>query len=429
MASKEEGPFSPSTDDLARSGKFVIGNGTAARACIREQSALALLAEVSALLQSDQDDEAALLFDLTSVLDDVGLECAVDVVDGRTRARHGARPRDERLDALIGHQSARAMNEKRPIWCCREPVTSPIGIERKKDDWALHELGAVAVDWVLSVPIEVSGRTFGALTVYARADESTFPQVALVCAIAQLVGGALARRTERASMIRAVERRETAMAIVAHDLKNPLGVILMMARLLRAGRASIDDPVTGVAAIERQATQMLALVQDILESAVMTSNEFVLKPAPCEPAALIAGAFDFVRPLAVPKQLQLTTAVADGVPTIVADAHRVEQVLVNLLGNAIKFTPAGGSVVVGCSRHPEGVAFHVSDSGPGVIPENVSHVFDRYWHGEASTGVGLGLTIAHDIVEAHGGRIWVENEPGRGAKFVFTLPVAPHAPE
>jgi len=99
-------------------------------------------------------------------------------------------------------------------------------------------------------------------------------------------------------------------------------------------------------------------------------------------------------------------------------------VLLNLLGNAVKFTPREGSIVVGAHPHADGVAFWVHDSGPGLVPDQINHVFERFWRAESSnTGTGLGLTIARDIVEAHGGRIWVESEHGRGAKFVFTVPV------
>jgi len=98
-------------------------------------------------------------------------------------------------------------------------------------------------------------------------------------------------------------------------------------------------------------------------------------------------------------------------------------VLLNLLGNAVKFTPREGSIVVGANAHRDGVAFWVHDSGPGLAADQTDHVFERFWRAESSnTGTGLGLTIARDIVEAHGGHIWVESEHGQGAKFVFTVP-------
>jgi signal transduction histidine kinase len=100
----------------------------------------------------------------------------------------------------------------------------------------------------------------------------------------------------------------------------------------------------------------------------------------------------------------------------------VEQVLVNLLGNAIKFTPSHGRIEVGYHTHAEGIAFFVRDWGPGIAPDHQAHVFDRFWKANTGTGCGLGLAIAHDIVCAHGGKLWVESELGRGAMFAFTLP-------
>ena len=118
--------------------------------------------------------------------------------------------------------------------------------------------------------------------------------------------------------------------------------------------------------------------------------------------------------------------VDENVPAVAADRDRVLQVFGNLLGNAIKFTPAGGTVTIGAVNDGVEVRFSVCDTGPGIPPEHVPHVFDRYWQAKstAKLGTGLGLSIAKGIVEAHAGRIWVESEPGRGASFIFTLPCA-----
>jgi signal transduction histidine kinase len=119
--------------------------------------------------------------------------------------------------------------------------------------------------------------------------------------------------------------------------------------------------------------------------------------------------------------------VPDDLPPIHADSARIQQVLSNLVGNAIKFTPPGGRITVRAERAgPNEVRVVVSDTGPGIAPEMLPHVFSRFWQGKRSDrrGVGLGLSIAKGIIEAHDGRIWVESRPGEGTKFIFSLPTA-----
>jgi len=133
-----------------------------------------------------------------------------------------------------------------------------------------------------------------------------------------------------------------------------------------------------------------------------------------------------MRPLAAVRGLELRAEVADDVPAVCADGPRIEQVLANLLGNAIKFTPRGGTIVVRAARSADDVCFAVVDTGPGIAKENLAHVFDRFWQAERTDrlGTGLGLYIVKGIVETHGGTVWAESEVGQGSSFFFTLPSA-----
>jgi signal transduction histidine kinase len=130
-----------------------------------------------------------------------------------------------------------------------------------------------------------------------------------------------------------------------------------------------------------------------------------------------------VSTLAVAKQVQLETNVRDSGLVIHADRERILQVLSNLIGNALKFSPRGGHVTIAAKRHDDEVQFAVLDTGPGISGEHLSHVFERFWKHETPgiKSTGLGLFIAKAIVEAHGGRIWAESELGHGARFYFTI--------
>ena len=126
-------------------------------------------------------------------------------------------------------------------------------------------------------------------------------------------------------------------------------------------------------------------------------------------------------------RLVLESVVSEDLPPIHADPARIQQVLSNLVGNAIKFTPQGGRITIRAERGgADEVRIAVRDTGPGMAVEQLPHIFGRYWQGKRSDrrGIGLGLAIVKGIVEAHGGRIWVESHPGAGSEFIFTLPVA-----
>ena len=393
-----------------------------ARAVARDNSGLSMLAEVSTLLEKDAHDEASTYGDLASLLSSARLDTVIALADGRRYNREKA-PDVDGLDAIVERYARRAMTTKLPVWCCREPMLQPLGgTARNHEEVAPSDLACTGLDWVLSVPITGCNEAFGALTAYGLRDQATFPSLPLVCAIAARIGEVMRNRREQAALFAGIRRRETAMATVAHDLRSSLGVVWMAARML--GGKAANGP-GGVSVIERHVRRMQMLVSDILETGVMTSSELTLDRAECAPDVLLAEAVAFVEPLALEKRIHVCIAASENVPRAFADPRRVEQVLANLIGNAVKFTPQGGSIDTGCHAHDDGVAFFVRDSGPGVPAEHRVHVFERFWKGTTGApGSGLGLAIAYDIVRAHGGKIWVESEPGHGAKFVFTLPAA-----
>jgi signal transduction histidine kinase len=222
---------------------------------------------------------------------------------------------------------------------------------------------------------------------------------------------------------RAVATRDEVMAIVAHDLRNPLGAITMSATLLEdeSEAPRVKERASSIANI---AMRMEYLIKTMLDVATMEAGRFSLVPAGCHVNEVLAEVMELFEPLARSKEIQLERRGPDGL-VIHADSERLLQVFSNLIGNALKFTPRGGKVTLVAEQEGNDVRFAVIDTGPGISATQLPHVFERFW-GDMTPGVkstGLGLYIAKEIVNAHGGRIWVASEPGGGAAFYFTIPL------
>jgi signal transduction histidine kinase len=212
---------------------------------------------------------------------------------------------------------------------------------------------------------------------------------------------------------------------VAHDLRNPLATIAMQAALLRRR----SQPRAGTEAssgqvIQRAAARMTRLIEDLLDVSRMEGGRLCVQPATLDPGRFLSDCVGSQRHLAQAASIDLRLESTGGLPPVRADRDRLAQVFENLIGNALKFTGSGGSITVGAEPREDEVMFFVRDSGPGIPPEHLPHVFDRFWQARRAErqGAGLGLPIAKGVVEAHGGRIWVESAPGHGASFFFTVP-------
>ena len=221
------------------------------------------------------------------------------------------------------------------------------------------------------------------------------------------------------------QAREEVLAVVAHDLRNPLNVIVGSADLLlqeRLDRAKKKELLTVTL---RAAKQMNRLIADLLDTVRLQSGKFTLDLEEVPVKSIFEQTEQAFRTLAASHTIQLVAVPPPDDVAVRADPYRVSQIIGNLVGNALKFTPERGKVTLEAVPNGQNVAFHVSDTGPGIAAQDVEHLFDNFWQSRNDhRGVGLGLPIAKGMVEAHGGMIWCETNPGQGSTFSFTLPRA-----
>jgi signal transduction histidine kinase len=222
--------------------------------------------------------------------------------------------------------------------------------------------------------------------------------------------------------------KEELFATVSHDLRTPLAAIRWSGDLLAGG---VPGPLTAkqlrlVENIQASSARLLELVEQLLDLGRLDAGQMPLDLRPTDLKGVIAQCVDEVRPLAEQGRVDLGVMLPPEIPTLLVDPQRLHQVLVNLLGNGIKFTPPAGRVGVEVAVEPGRVTVRVRDTGIGIPPELLPVVFDRYRQAHAGRGgTGIGLTVVKGLVEAHGGRVWAESEQGRGSCFGFTLPLRP----
>jgi PAS domain S-box-containing protein len=230
-------------------------------------------------------------------------------------------------------------------------------------------------------------------------------------------------REARAAAERATQVRDEVLAILAHDLRNPLQSVLGAASML-ALTAEHDKRQRPFHVITRAVRRMERLVTDLLDVARIESGTFAIRQERVDTSTLLHEAVELCESQALAMHVALAAEVGDDVKPMRADRDRLLQVLSNLLGNALKFSNAGGKVVVRATNADGAVQLSVKDSGRGIPTADLPHVFERFWQADRATrnGAGLGLAICKGIVEAHGGRIWAASTVGRGTTLYFEIP-------
>jgi signal transduction histidine kinase len=328
----------------------------------------------------------------------------------------------------------------------RPPDSHPLGRIRKGERAVLLEENAaerllevsaakVYIDAVramspraaLFLPLIARGQLIGALTLFRSTASFDSDDVVFAEGLARLAALAVDNARLHETLITSLRSREEVLGIVSHDLRNPLAAVKMLSRsCLSPGGNSLMDTSSSCALILQAAEQMEALIRDLLDVSSLDSGNLRVLPEVLHTSELIAECLKTLQPLLAEKNIALITDIGANLPPVSADRERVQQTLSNLIGNAIKFTQSGGRVVVTAVDTDEFVTISVRDSGSGIATEHLPRVFERYWQSARTErhGAGLGLAIAKGIVDAHGGRIWIESEPGMGTTVFFTLPVA-----
>jgi signal transduction histidine kinase len=251
------------------------------------------------------------------------------------------------------------------------------------------------------------------------------PDLQLAIDLARRTALALENRRLYQAAQRATLARDEVLSIVAHDLRSPLGAVQVSADALSrrvpddrraASRREMDT-------VQRSIRRATRLVDDLLEVTRIEAGNLTIEVKEVSPQLIVDGVVAAFAPAAANAAVALETDVAPGVSRVAADEDRIHQALGNLVDNAIRFTPAGGRVRIVVGPDGDDLRFAVVDSGPGIPPEHLPRLFDRFWQAETRHrgAAGLGLAIAKGIVEAHGGRIWADSVPGKGSTFSFTL--------
>jgi signal transduction histidine kinase/DNA-binding NarL/FixJ family response regulator len=397
----------------------------------------AFLAEASRVLGASLDAETTLAMLPRLAVPRLADYCVVDLVGrGEPRHRAGAAHTDAEAEELLvdgaplwagafpdAHPMVRSLTEGQFVLL--EPV-DPVALEEGATAEELRALHRLRPTSLITVPLVLSGRLAGTLSLVMSHSGRRFEadDLGLAEELVRRAGAAQENARLFHDAQQATRARDQMLGVVAHDLRNPLSTIRLAAELLLE---LVPDAThrKHLATLHRSALRMNELIQDLMEVSRIESGALTLATRPERVSALLAEAGSMLGPLAQAHGLALETAVDDGVETVLGDSRRLLQVISNLVGNAIKFTPEGGRIGLRATAAGGEVRFAVADTGPGIPPEQLPHVFGRFWQANRGDrrGIGLGLSIARGIVEAHGGRIWVESDLGEGSTFYFTVPV------
>jgi PAS domain S-box-containing protein len=278
-------------------------------------------------------------------------------------------------------------------------------------------------------PLVARGHLLGVLSLYRETASYDANDVFLAEELARRAAMAIDNARLYDQVHVGIRARDDMIGIVSHDLRNPVNAVRMLTGVMldREREEPLSAEMVEYASVIRQAAeQMDGLISDLLDVTRVEAGRLSVKAQRENTEELLSDALRTLAPVANEKSLTLRLTAPDDLPDVIADRERIAQALSNLIGNAVKFSPSGGEIIVRVAILDTEIVFSVSDKGQGMTPEQLSHAFDRFWQSSRTDrqGAGLGLAIAKGIIDAHGGRIWAESVPGSGSTFYFTLPIA-----
>ena len=407
----------------------------------KSQERTALLAEASRVLSASFDYHTTLAALVRLTVPALADYCALDILEGEDSFERIGEAHVDPMKSMLLREVATfprsALTARHPlirVMATGQPVLeadiTPAFIRASfAEPSQRRTVEALGPRSLICVPLVDTGKPLGALTLvtsgsgrrYDAADLSLAADVARRAAIV-VEHARLFHQAEQAT-----RARDDILAVVAHDLRNPLNTVSMAIGLMLE-----TTPVERIQErrqqeiVRRAADRMNRMIQDLLDVKRMESGHLTIDVKPEAVDALVNDTLEMLRPIATGSSIIMEARIADDLPQVLADSARMQQVLSNLVGNAVKFTSRQGRIIVSAERFEGEVRFAVIDTGAGIPPEQVPHIFGRFWQAKSSDrrGIGLGLAIAKGIVEAHGGRIWVESQVGLGSTFYFTLPNA-----
>lgn len=367
-------------------------------------------------------------FCIIDLVDDEGAVRRLQVVDARPALQEAARrlagyPRE-------GHQlylTSESIRRGRPRLFAH--VNDLLLAKVAEDEEHLALLRALGLRSYMVAPLVARGRTLGAIAFCRDGAAPAYEEADLRMAENLAHRAALALDNARLydESRRATKSRDDMLGLVSHDLRNPLSAISMCVGALLDRVDSVPARSTELLRTIRDSADWAhRLIEDLLDAAAIEAGRLSLTRRPLDLAHVAAQAAELFEPLAAERAITLAIDVPPRLPRVSADADRMLQALANLLGNALKFTPRGGRVGIVASTDDASVVLSVTDTGPGVPPEHVPFIFDRYWHARRTAqvpGTGLGLAIVKGIAQAHDGRAWVEVAEGGGSRFSIAVPL------
>jgi signal transduction histidine kinase len=304
-------------------------------------------------------------------------------------------------------------------------------LAREPDDEGVPSLmRELAASEYVAMPLHARGQLIGVLS-FVRCSPSRAGlelDHELLHELARHASGAIDNARLYQEAQRAIAARDDLLAVVSHDLQSPLNAISMTVKGLLADPQLTARPYVkrALSLVDRTSKHIGQLCTELMEVGSIQAKRLAVAPRPTALPPLLQEALAILEPLATDKQLRVSTELDPALPALHCDGEQVLRVLMNLIGNAIKFMGSGGELVIAARSVGDQAEISIRDTGPGIAREDLPKLFEPYWRSHHGTrrGMGLGLYIARGIVEAHGGHIWVESELGVGSTFVFRLAIA-----